>query len=80
MTRRNARNTDFYGKKEKSNMHVYMAVTRDKYELPIAVADTSVELAKIMHTTDTVIRSCIYHEKTGKHKSSMYKKVIIDED
>lgn len=61
-------------------MHVFMAVTRDKYELPIAVADTSIELAKIMNTTDTAIRSCIYREKTGKNKSCMYKKVHIEDE
>ena len=78
VTRRNARNTDFYRKKEKSNMHVYMAVTKDKYELPLAIADTSVELAKLMNTTDTVVRSCVYQEKRGTRKRSMYKKVQID--
>ena len=59
-------------------MHVYMAVTKDKYELPLAIADTSVELAKLMNTTDAVVRSCVYQEKRGTRKRSMYKKVQID--
>ena len=32
-------------------MYVYMAITRDEYELPIAVADGPTELARLCHVT-----------------------------
>lgn len=36
-------------------MYVWMAVTPDEYELPIAVADSALELAQMMGTTETAI-------------------------
>ena len=40
------------GKKIK---YLYMAVTKDKYELPIAVADSVSELAEMVHVKPTTI-------------------------
>ena len=61
-------------------MYVYMAVTADEYELPVAIADTIVALAKMMNTTDTAIRSSLYQEKIGRIKKARYKKVWIDDE
>lgn len=40
-------------------MTLYMKVTNDKYELPVAVADTGRELAEMVGTTKNTIFSSI---------------------
>ena len=60
-------------------MVVYMEVTRDEYELPIAIADNPEQLARICGTTSGSIRSSISHEKAGRNKSK-YKRVEIEDD
>ena len=55
-------------------MTLYMKTTRDKYEFPIAVADTARELAEMVGTSQSVIYSSISH----KHKG--YCKVEIEEE
>lgn len=61
-------------------MRLYMAVTADKYELPLAVADSSRELAEIMGVSP----SCVFHkiEKTArvKHKRGRepWSVVVVD--
>lgn len=57
---------------------VYMKVTRDKYELPVAVADSATELARILDVNRKSIISAISREKVGKTKWSAYKRVEID--
>lgn len=52
---------------------LYIAVTLDKYELPLAVADSPAELARLMGTTYNSVLSSIAHGYKG------YKRVIIDE-
>ncbi len=37
-------------------MTVYMAVTADEYELPLAIADSVSELAGMMHLTTNCVR------------------------
>lgn len=44
---------------------VYMKITKDKYELPIAVASTPDELAKICGTTRNAIMSSISKANIG---------------
>lgn len=59
-------------------MVVYIAHTMDKYELPIAVADSAQELAKILGTTSNSILSSISHEKKdGKRRR--YKKIVVED-
>ena len=60
-------------------MHVYMMVTKDEYELPVAIADTAPELARMVGTTENSIRSWISHSKNGGYRSP-YCKVEIDEE
>lgn len=60
-------------------MFVYMKVTKDKYELPVAIADTALELAEICGTTRTNILSAIINAKK-RGQNSVYKKVEIEED
>lgn len=59
-------------------MTLYIKVTKDKYELPVAVADTVVELAKMVGTTEQSIYSSMSHAKV-RGQNSPYKKVEIEE-
>lgn len=56
---------------------VYMLVTQDKYELPLVVADTVAELARITGQKRSSIASAMSHAKK-KGFSSRYVKVVID--
>lgn len=58
---------------------VYMMVTRDSLELPLAVANTINELAFITGKDEGVIRSAISRVETGHSKKSIYVRVLIDE-
>lgn len=60
-------------------MIVYMRVSKDRYELPLAIADTIKELAIICGVSPNLISSCISQSKR-KGYSSEYKKVIISEE
>lgn len=58
---------------------VYMKVTKDKYELPVAVANSARELANIIGIKENSIHSAISHSKNdGWH--SCYIKVELDEE
>ena len=60
-------------------MKVYIAVTRDKYEFPIAMADSVVELAKMTKANPKTIYSAISHIRSGRRKTSIYQEVEIGE-
>lgn len=59
---------------------VYMQVTMDKYELPVAIANSLDELSKITGASKNTISSAISHAKYNKekYKHSKYVKVILD--
>lgn len=57
---------------------LWMMVTNDKYELPMAVADSAEELARMTGTTANVIYSAVSHAKKLGYKS-IYVKVEIEE-
>ncbi len=61
---------------------VWMKVTLDEYELPLAIADTSVELAEILGVTSKTIYSSMSHAKHrwGTHKRTPYRKIRIELD
>lgn len=64
-------------------MCVYMKVTKDEFELPLAVADTPTELARITGDNLGTINSTLSRAKTGnnpkyKYKFRKYVKVEID--
>lgn len=61
-------------------MNVYMVVSEDKYELPLALADTVDELAEIINVNSNSIFSALSKFKHGKIKFSRYVKVEIDDD
>lgn len=60
-------------------MVLYMKVTNDKYQLPVAVADTAKELAKLFNTTPNVISASISRQRAGKGKGTYYRVEVDDE-
>lgn len=61
-------------------MTLWIRVSDDKYELPIAVADTAAELARMLGVKRNTILSAACNERAGRIKNSCYKKVVIDDD
>ena len=61
-------------------MTVWMLVTKDKYELPVIIAETSTELARICGVSNRTVISGALRSKSGKVKKSRYIKVEIDDD
>ena len=61
-------------------MTVWMLVTKDKYELPVIIAETSTELTRICGVSNRTIISGALRSKSGKVKKSRYIKVEIDDD
>lgn len=64
--------------KEKEDC-VYMLITTDIYELPLAVADSVAELAQILQIPQNRIYSAMSKAKARKQKS-MYIKVELKEE
>jgi hypothetical protein len=65
-----------------ANRALYLEVTKDKFELPVAVADSPYELAKMRHVTVYPILQACKPEYQEKRKTK-YRKVCIcwkDED
>lgn len=58
-------------------MVVYIKVTDDEYEFPVAIADTVAELARIVGTNEKTIRSAISHHKAGRRHFCIYRAVDI---
>ena len=59
---------------------LYLKVTEDKYELPIAVAESQAELARMLGLKLNTV-NCAYHfVRSGKYKNSSYKVVEVDDD
>ena len=59
-------------------MTVWMQVTMDEFELPIYVADSVKELAKMAGTRTDLIHSAIWHAKQRNGRCK-YVKVNIDD-
>lgn len=60
--------------------YLYLLVSSDKYELPLAVADSSEELAEMLGVRRNTIDSIICHARDGRRKRSKYCKVEWIED
>ena len=65
-------------------MTLWMKITRDKYELPVAVADTCVQLGRILGvSTESIystMSSAAYRQRKGKNVRCQYVKVEVDDD
>ena len=59
---------------------VYLLVTKDEFELPLAVADSMYELARICGVTPSTIIHSVSTTSKRQVKNSQYKRVWIDED
>ena len=49
----------------KKTIKLYLKVTKDEYELPLAVAESPGELAKMCGTTRNMVMSAISHHHKG---------------
>lgn len=61
-------------------MRVFIKVTRDKYEFPLAIADSPSELARITGDNKATIASTLSHFRHGHYKHPQYQEVEIDEE
>ena len=61
-------------------MTVWMEITLDKYELPLAVADTSTELSRMRGLEKRTVLKTLWRWKSGKLKNCKFRKVEIDDD
>lgn len=65
-------------------MTVWMMVTADKYELPLAVAESCGELADILGVTRSAISHALewsgYRKSIGRNVNRKYVKVKVEEE
>ena len=61
-------------------MKLYMKVTNDEYELPLAVADTQEELAKLLGVSRTAVTKALTNQKNHIYATSSYKEVEVEDD
>lgn len=59
---------------------MYMAVTTDEYELPLAIGDTARELGELVGVSANLIHSTISKNQTGKNRKMRFVKVEPLED
>ena len=59
--------------------YIWLKTDDTKYELPIAIADTSTELAKICGVSSVTIRSAIADVEAGRQKTSTWHRIEVDE-
>lgn len=60
-------------------MKLYMAVTADKFELPVIVADSPVELARRFHTTPGVILTAIRRQTVRRGERVRFIRIDVDD-
>ena len=60
-------------------MIIWVKVTNDKYELPVAVADTAQKLAEMVGATKAAVVSGACHFRHGR-AWSCYRKVEIEDE
>ena len=60
-------------------MTLFIAVTSDEYELPIAVAGSAEELGRMCGVKANTIYHMITREQRGEHKSR-YKRIEVSDD
>ena len=59
---------------------LWLAVTPDKYELPIAVADTARELSGLLGLYDGAVKHLYHMQSTGKHKAAKKYRIVKVDD
>ena len=63
---------------EKMGKYIWMAVTADKYELPIAISDTARELGEMFGVTAKTVVSSAFRNESGLVNGFKYVKVEND--
>lgn len=58
---------------------VYMKVTKDRFELPIVVADSAYELARLCGVNVSTIMHSVSTQSKRVIKNSQYKKVWVSD-
>lgn len=61
-------------------MYIYMKVTRDDLELPVAVADSPTELAEIIGKSKKSISRIFSSIRTGRAQYKIYKIVEVEDE
>ena len=61
-------------------MTVYMEVTQDSLELPVALADSPRELSRMTGATISTIYKSVSRIRTGEHKRGRFVKVEFEEN
>lgn len=61
-------------------MKLYMEVTSDEYELPVAVAESPKELAEMTNVNSSAIRSAVCHMKMPGRKRSKYVRLEVEDE
>lgn len=61
-------------------MRLYVYVSDDEYELPIAVGDTMRELAKLLGVSEASVRQAYYRKRKNKVQKSQYIIVEVEDD
>lgn len=57
--------------------YVYMKISRDKYELPLAVANSATELARICGLKPRSVYNCMFRARKGTRESTQYIRVDV---
>lgn len=63
-----------------SKKKLWMKVTNDEYELPLAVAESAAELARMTGIKPESLYSIISRERHGKKHTYSYREVDIDDE
>lgn len=61
-------------------MTLYIKTTDDEYELPVAVGDSVIELARILKLNKKSLESIFSKIRKGKYGNSIYKIVEVEDD
>ena len=61
-------------------MTLYIAVTQDKYELPIGVYDTVKEMARKQGVNEMRIYKAIWRYEHGQSERTPFHKVIVEDE
>lgn len=60
-------------------MNLYLEITKDKFELPLAVAESVEELAKLRNVSPWTIYRSLSNTNVGKTNKSKYLKIKVEE-
>ena len=61
-------------------MKLYLAITPDRYELPLAVCDSPGELARCYGVSKSCVLSNITHGDSGKVRGAKFIRTEVEED